>query len=313
MAKLYFAKANLNEHIYEAYQDVSILETYKQKMYSNIKDDLTVELEEEFYHENSLGETVQEIRKVSYGFLNIKKDDISRTLVGTVIKYSKRNRTEVIDKTVVNIRDKNDIPISFYFDVNKEIVLYSTKTNFGHVDFLKAFESIINEAINESEFTFRFELIKNTNSVIERISKFKKVLEIKTEFIPPNPNEEEFTDLFGRQSNDFKEANIKKVTTIVEGGKDGIETNALEVKKAIYTSALGYGNVEVKGIDNDDVLDNFSDKVGMPLTIDYPSVKAKSLIDLQEDGDTFVRKITNIRNVAKEDIKAFINLFYSNK
>ncbi len=313
MAKLFFSKANINEKIYEVYRDTKKINYYKNNMFNLVKDDTIVEIEEPFYYENVEGEKNKETRLIPYGFLNIIKDDINKTIVGSVIKYSKRSRTEVREKQVVNISDKYDIPISFYFDINREIVMYSTKINFGHIDFTKAFEELINKSIDEEEVNFKFEVIKNSSSVIERISRFKKVLEIKSEFIPPNPNEEEFEELFGRESDSFKEANIKKVTTIIEGGKDGINTDTLEVKRAIYASALGYGNVEVKGLDDNDVYDNFSDKQGMPITIDYPSSKARSPIDLKEDGESFVMKIANIRKVAKEEIKAFINSYYEGK
>lgn len=275
MAYLYFSKVNLNEGIYEAYQNEKILINKLNYLYHNLSSLKEIFLDEEVYITNDLGkkEKKEIKRKYSFGTIYLKEN---KKILGTVIKHSKiiqneKQKDGQVKEHVLN----NDIPVTFIFDIDLEIITFIRRKGFGYAQFNEAFEKIINTTLDQDNF--KIILLKNKSLAKEKIKTFIKINEIKSTFIPHNRNRDSFKALYGRKSDKLQSANAIKIIEIIEGGENGLNPESELIDDAITISAIGYGNVEVTGEDENGNKKVFSDNEKTPYIQFIPESIKKNL------------------------------------
>ena len=114
MAKLYFAKMNVNNRIYEIYANKGLLSRLQRDIFLGISS-------KEEYHDDKGGR---------YKFFDLDKpNDTSFTITGYLgyIKAGVHSSYDSVSDDAINITDKNKLEyITFYFDVEHEILAYMT-------------------------------------------------------------------------------------------------------------------------------------------------------------------------------------------
>lgn len=191
---LYYGKINLNsDHIFKVYEKPDLLKETLLKLKNSIKDGVVYK-----YTQIYKGE---EVKINHYVFSDVDKLDDG--IYGKVVKKAPifANQTDEKGKLKKIAVDNEEI-ISFYFDVEREIVAFYTTNRFGYSEFCKAFASLITKSINEEYtqevFGFEVSLINNNLNMKEIQSSLKELgalEEITIDIIPPNPDEELLNEL----------------------------------------------------------------------------------------------------------------------
>ncbi|MEB3364995.1 hypothetical protein SDC49_20045 [Lactobacillus sp. R2/2] len=114
MAKLYFAKMNVNDQIYEVYANKGLLSKLKQYIFLGI----------------SAKEDIPDDKGGRYKFFDLDKpNDTSLTITGNLgyINAGVHSSYDPDSDDAIDITDKNKLEyITFYFDVEHEILAYMT-------------------------------------------------------------------------------------------------------------------------------------------------------------------------------------------
>lgn len=238
MSVLYFAKVNYNSGIYEVYDEKKVIQEVNNKIFSFLTDKARAEKTE--LKKDDEGKVLP--KTIIYEFLNLEKNN--NIIIGNIIKndhvYLKKIDRETAEP--IKRKEENEESILFYYDVNKEIIVFYTTQKFGYLEFIEAFEELLNESfeLNGAEEIFSIGLIKNLSSIntlIEDIKKLGKIKELKIEVIPPNPNEKLLNDMMARSERtleNMKNSNITKRSILFTSDtKDGINMNSDMVTDSI--------------------------------------------------------------------------------
>ena len=140
----------------------------------------------------------------------------------------------------------NEEIISFYFDIDKEVVAFFTTNRFGYSEFcqrvlLELITKSINLVYTEENYNFEVSLINNNLDMKEIEHSLKELgalEEITIDIIPPNPNDRL---LSGMQNNidkmrlkDYKNGNITgRRSSLKSASKTGIVVESQIVKEEL--------------------------------------------------------------------------------
>jgi hypothetical protein len=236
---LYFAKVNINSHIFKVYEDKSKLNEILKLVFLNLKEGVSYTKSNLNYTEN--GETFT--YDADFKLSQIQKFD-DNTIVGSVIKTSYLFANKLNEKTgeVTKIPVENSEVIEFYFDVYKEIITYYRTNRFGYAEFPQAFKELLNLCMSSKreEYNFEVSLLReglNVEDIQKQLIRIGRLETLKIEIIPPNPDDEL---LDGIQHNGeeyitgIKEGNITYTSTAFES-KDsrGLNIDAKIIKNEL--------------------------------------------------------------------------------
>ncbi|WP_221641477.1 hypothetical protein [Listeria booriae] len=119
MAKIYFAKMNINDEIFEVYKGEKELSSLLKKIYEKINN------EDELYDEYG----------GRYKFFDLDKvvDDNTKgslQILGRLgyIKKGVHSSYDPENDTAIDLEDKNKLEyVTFYFDVDRELIAFNSK------------------------------------------------------------------------------------------------------------------------------------------------------------------------------------------
>lgn len=255
MSVLYFAKVNYNSGIYEVYDKKKTIQEVNNKIFSFLTDKAEAKKIESKRDDegNELPKTI------IYEFLNLEKNN--NIIIGNIIKndYVYLKKIDRETAKIIKRKEENEESILFYYDVNKEVIVFYTTQKFGYLEFIEAFEKLLNESfeLNEAEETFSVGLIKHLSSIntlIEDIKKLGKIKELKIEVIPPNPNEELLNEMMTRSERtleSMKNSNITKRSILFTSNtKDGINMNSDMVTDTINDFKYLHKDLEAEDVIN---------------------------------------------------------------
>ena len=164
MANIYIAKLNVNEKIYEVYNNKIQLSKLLEGLYSELDDKKIIE---------------NKINEVRYKIVDIEKDPQNFIITGRFLRIFKSQTQDFYDSnqdTVVEkeLGDKADY-IAFTFYVKREIIAFVPKQTFTRQQFLNIFKDFITYSYPEiGEVNLQ---IKYDNASIDE--KFNKIKILK--------------------------------------------------------------------------------------------------------------------------------------
>lgn len=237
MANIYIAKLNVNEKIYEVYNNKIQLSKLLEGLYSELDDKKIIE------NENN---------EVRYKIVNIKKDPQNFIITGRFLRIFKSQTQDFYDSnqdTVVEkeLGDKADY-IAFTFYVKREIIAFVPKQTFTRQQFLKIFKDFITHSYPEiGEVNLQ---IKYDNaSIDEKFNKIKVLKKVEVVIVPPNGDEDLWEGLQNIEK-DLKETEAKNMSISLEATKRKPLKKASNLVKGFLKFVKNqYGDLEANGYD----------------------------------------------------------------
>lgn len=237
---LYFSKVNLSSvQLLDMYQEEKMFNEMRKNILSFLKSGTVYKVEK--FCKDEQGEVHPVI--TNYRLVTgMKTDDyISGVIYKTTTLYYKKINdltSEVESHSIPTIED-----VSFYFDVNKEIVGFHTRNRFGYQEFNNAFAGIINMCMaqNLSPLTFSVELY-NEGLEISEIDKelrdIKNIKKLEFKFKLPNPADDKMIQDLQNGLTDtaeqLEEANANSMSVIFDSdGGVGLNLDSFEIQKNI--------------------------------------------------------------------------------
>lgn len=154
---IYFSKINLEStELLEMYKKEEMFDTMRKCILSFLENGTEYETEGSFKSDDGEVHFTKTKYRLSIGL----KDDsyVSGVIYKSATLYYKRINAateEVESHSIPTIED-----IRFYFDVNREIIGFHTRSRFGYQEFNRAFSGIINmcmeKIIHLLDFQYRF-------------------------------------------------------------------------------------------------------------------------------------------------------------
>lgn len=237
MANIYIAKLNVNEKIYEVYNNKIQLSKLLEGLYSELDDKKIIE------NENN---------EVRYKIVDIEKDPQNFIITGRFLRIFKSQTQDFYDSnqdTVVEkeLGDKADY-IAFTFYVKREIIAFVPKQTFTRQQFLKIFKDFITHSYPEiGEVNLQ---IKYDNaSIDEKFNKIKVLKKVEVVIVPPNGDEDLWEGLQNIEK-DLKETEAKNMSISLEATKRKPLKKASNLVKGFLKFVKNqYGDLEANGYD----------------------------------------------------------------
>lgn len=259
MPLLYYSKVNINSNIFEVYEGNITIEEILRELFLKMDDLKEYEKIDIKTINGDDGEPRIIEKREIYNFSELDKhEDVhERYIVGKLVRrvpIFSENFDEETRKSEKVVYENNSVSILFYFDMIREIIVFSSRQKFGYNQFNEGFQNLISQYLED--VGFEIFLIKNPFSIKERMERAHKITKIKATSIPPNVNEEELKKMYSDEVIAMKTANVTKKTSIFEiheKSKEGINIkadiikNALDSNEAYRIYAKGYGKLEVEG------------------------------------------------------------------
>ena len=293
MPQVLFAKFNINEKIYEVYNEEESLGKLLNILYQS----MTTEIE-----------MSEEERKKAINFKFITLDPNPDTMVingrlvayapGTHISYDSEK-----DDVVETADNKKATYVTFSFDIQKEIIGFVTKVDFGWKQFLRRFKSLIEAAAPEIGEVELF--LESDNQILkEKLSKFKHVQEVTVNLVPPNNEKKLFEKLFDLDPEKLNKTGGTKFLLNIKGSaKQGIDLTSNYLKNIINGISIGYGNLTAigKNMSNEDLRVK-SDR-DAAFTKPIADINKDSIPEIAEKTQIGIISIAAIKTQIEEDIE----------
>lgn len=255
MGKIYFAKMNINDEIYEVYDGKTKILSLLKKIFSDFNN------KENVYDEFG----------GRYKFFDIdKKENLVLTGRLGYIKNGIHSTYDPDNDTAVDIEDKNKIEYcTFYFDVKSEMIGFNTKLGLNSGKFLNKFSMLIKK-MSDIGVVFILESdIGELKSSLKEIDILKK---IELKLVPPNGDKEDFKDLFSLDPDRFQDADITQVKQILATRKaSGLNKTSEAINKMISGIGLGYAEAKFFGKKRNGETKEVSSKKDAPYTKIIPT------------------------------------------
>ena len=284
---LYFAKVNLNSHIYELYDGEVDLNYVGNKILSNVNENA------KFIDKVSYDGDV--VYTAEYEFYNIEKNIEKKVIYGWILKKADIfiNKINKDSNETKKIAVPNDEAIKFYYDIDKETIIFHTTQRYGYIQFCNSFEGLLNKCMQDDGYKFSVSLRRENYSITDmrkKLSKVRGINYLKINVIPPNPNEKilENMKMKGKKiKEEYKKGNLTGICTIFSSSTPtGMDINAKPVRDGLdFASYLdseleenegvskGYTEIEVRTQNGS----TYSTKDSSPISV---AVDEDSLADI---------------------------------
>lgn len=269
MSKLYFAKFNINENIHEIYDGKKDLDFYLKKIvvglnektvicYSETKrkviDVFSIDDIKNSDDPESVREPEESCSYYKFMTLNSVQKNGDEIFNGRVIRiYADdwhRFRIDADGKeslTDYHTSDKTSY-CTFSFNITKEIIGFSTKSDFRKEKFVRIFTHLIEEtvpALGEIEIN----LLIDGRALDVKFDRINRLYDLSIDFIPPNESKKDVLEILKKLNNGVKETNATKSKLVLHAPpKEPINKAAKVVEAIISMAKLGYGRVKASGI-----------------------------------------------------------------
>lgn len=248
MPLMYLAKVNLNSRIFDIYNKNIKIGEVCESIYKNFDVDYSYKEEQKCKYLDELGNPQEYTQTSDYTLKNIEKmlDTGDRVITGKISrKYNKRTEDEE-GKVVYNTERSS---IYFYYNVDKEMVVFRERQSFGYNQFMNAFTKILNSCA--SDYIFEMFLQKDSDMLVEKIGGLKSVTKVKAVLIPPNSNEDDLKELRDqlKYMQQCQDMNATKITMEYSSEDMNMESNM--IKEIITATSRGYGDFTATGVTSD--------------------------------------------------------------
>lgn len=277
MAKLYFVKMNINNKIYEVYNNKHLLPKLLQSIFLGI----------------STEEEINDEKGGRYKFFDIdKRDDMTLTGYLGYIKSGVHSSYDPDTDDAIDITDKNKLEyITFYFDVQHEILAYMTVPVLGKKRVPLVFSKLILEGTKKYEergIFVEFMPISNSESLDKAFKQFKQLSKIEVNLVLPNGDKKDWEGL----TSIFEDANVTKSQNILSSSrKEGIDLKSKMIDKVKNGSILGFLVAKLTGKNSNNEKIETNTAEDSPYTKNIPAESTKSQSVIREKGSTGVNSI----------------------
>lgn len=293
MAKLYFAKMNVNDQIYEVYDKDGLLSKLKQNIFLGI----------------STKEDIPDDKGGRYKFFDLDKpNDTSLTITGNLgyINAGVHSSYDPDSDDAIDITDKNKLEyITFYFDVEHEILAYMTVPVLSRKKVLSVFTELILKGTKKyEEQGIGVEFIPETNltDLNDELKKFQHLSKVEVKLVPPNGDKEDFKSLSSIDVAEVQDANATNIKqTFGTRSKKGLNKKSTLIKKIKRSVGLGFAIAHFYGKNsNNEDIDTNTAKDSL-FTKNVPSNSTKKQAIIKEKGKAGVNQILlNKKNIRME-------------
>lgn len=293
MANLYFAKMNVNNKIYEVYANKGLLPRLQQDIFLGISPSV------EIYDDNG----------GRYKFFDLDKpDDTSLTITGNLgyIKAGVHSSYDPESDDAINITDKNKLEyITFYFDVQHEILAYMTLPVLNRKKVLSMFSDLILKGTKSYEkdgIDVEFIPESNLNELNNELRKFQHLSKVEVKLVPPNGDKEDFKELSSIDVTKLQDANATEINQVFGNRtKKGLNKESILIQDIIKSVGLGFASAHFygKNSNNEKIETNTAKNSQFIKVISPGSTKSQSTI--KEKGKAGITKILQNKAEIREN------------
>lgn len=279
MAYLYFAKVNVNNDIFKVYKGEEDIDRLLDKLIINVNSDDKISLpKNKGYIKFITLITNVEKRFISGRLIRIFEDDIQMYNIET---------DDVEDLP----QDKLARTSTFFFDVQHELIGFTTGKYFGPKQFCDYFELLINSCTENEAFSVILQ--KDPDSFIERVKRFSKISTIKFRIVPKNPCQDEFDNWYANpDSIESVEANQLEITYSANNKNErGLNFDNDYIKNILKGLSNGYINGSVSGLMPGGVKATVSSDTDAPRRYTIPDKDKTSIPNVHEHAKAFIPQV----------------------
>lgn len=233
MAKLYFAKMNINEDIYDVYNGVLSLDDLLEKIYIGVNNKTQI-------HDENGGR---------YKFFDLDKYD-GNIISGRLgfIKAGIHSTYDPENDTAIDTVDENKLEyITFYIDVYKEILAFTVTPSLTKRKVLEKFAGLIKK---ETDIGVVFMLEANIRRLEKELERMNVLKNVSLNLVPPNGDKKQFGSLFSLEADVVSESGATKLTqTYSTKKKEGLKKASKLILNLIQGIKLGYAKGTFTGRD----------------------------------------------------------------
>jgi hypothetical protein len=296
MSKLYFAKMNISGHqIYEVYDKKLNITKLLDSIFNNI--DTTKSFIPDFVSEDNNSEITSNYL-VKFMSIDKASDQTINGYLGEIKKEDELNVYDLENDDIATETLKNTVEyVSFYLDIQKEILAFTTTNHLSKKRVLEYFARLIKAS---SDIDVEFILETDLGEFNKKISSLARVSKFEIKLLPPNDAKEDFNKLFGGISvEDYKETDASFLKQSFSSMKKfGINMKSRLIEAYIKGVGLGYGEAKVTGKMEDGEQRQISSFDHSPFTKEVLDSKNRQLIKKQGKAGilTILVNKANIRN-----------------
>lgn len=293
MAKMYFAKVNINSVVHEICDKPKEIEKIFDDIIAHVNQKKSVVLGKEY------GNDADMIIK----FIELDNDVSKQYISGQLIKIY---REEILqyNKDEDKITKLPPIPLArtatFFFDARTEYVAFTPGQYFGRDKFCEYFKLML-EAF--SEVGFMVGLLLDEAALKDKIDRFHRINTIAVDMVMPNPpSSKELNKLFAGNAENLKEMNAHEYKQVFSANKkgEGLNKNTNLVKTLTVGVVAGYGTMEIRGTTESDEKIVVHSSKKYPLTHPIRNNEKHSLTVVKELGKKYIgwiaSKINSFKN-----------------
>lgn len=284
MAKLYFAKMNINDDIYKVYAGEKKLDDLLQKIYLGVKTNTII------YDEFG----------GRYKFFDLDFENTTGIIVGNLgyIKRGVHSSYDSENDDAKDVVDNNKLDyIVFYFDVYKEMIAFSTSVSLKRTKVPEVISDLIRK---ETDIGVEFVQESNLGELKSKLERVDHLSKLIVKLVPPNGDKENFARLTSLTVDKIQESNAVKIEQVFQGPrKEGLVKDSELVRNTIENVGLGYAKVKFFGKNlNHEKVEIDTDE-NTPYTKTLPENSSKSHSIIAEKGKSGIIDIFT----AKERLK----------
>lgn len=301
MAKLYFAKMNINDDIYKVYAGEKKLDDLLQKIYLGVKTNTII------YDEFG----------GRYKFFDLDFENTTGIIVGNLgyIKRGVHSSYDSENDDAKDVVDNNKLDyIVFYFDVYKEMIAFSTSVSLKRTKVPEVISDLIRK---ETDIGVEFVQESNLGELKSKLERVDHLSKLIVKLVPPNGDKENFARLTSLTVDKIQESNAVKIEQVFQGPrKEGLVKDSELVRNTIENVGLGYAKVKFFGKNlNHEKVEIDTDE-NTPYTKTLPENSSKSHSIIAEKGKSGIIDIFTAKERLKHKkewyfVRKNINLFFN--
>jgi hypothetical protein len=286
MGRMYFAKMNINEQIYELYEGKKSLNELQKKIFSGISTKINI------FDEKG--------GRIKFFDLDIASQGFKVTGNLGYIKKGVHSSYDPEKDTAIDTTDNNKIDyISFFFDVENELLAYMTIPVLGRKQVLTFFQRLIKKGSNVG---VEFLQESNISDIKKEIRRFQHISKLEVRLVPPNGDKDDFAELSSLTVDRIQESNATKIEQKFQTQrKEGIKRDSELVKNYITAAGLGYSEIKFSGKDTSGQSLEISSDTTTPYTKNVPSDQVKNHTKIADIARAGIASIMEYRT--KEKLK----------
>lgn len=288
MGMMYFAKMNVNENIYEVYNNKKNLNSLIQKIF------LSITTKTEIYDESG----------GRYKFFDLDTNTDNMSIVGNLgyIKAGIHSSYDPDNDSAIDVVDKNKLKyVTYYFDVQHEMLAYMTLPVLSQKKVLDIFAKLIKR---ESDIGVEFIQESNLDDLQAELKKFKKLSKLEVKLVPPNGDKEDFAELSSLSVDKIEESRATKISQSFQTQrKEGLKQDSILIKNTVTSVSLGYAEAKFYGKDRSDEKIEVSTSMDIPYRkyVNPNSTKSHSIIS--EKGRSGITNILEYKTRVRLNMK----------